>query len=628
MSRAAIRSVCAAGVLTVIGVAQARAQEPPSTPAPDATNSGIYAGGQFGVLGGSSLWTPYDLVDGSGSHFGGFNIGCTHRMRSRIVFGGEADLSFGAEPIHGNINASEVPELFGTARGRIGYGPKRWFAYATGGLAWTRNQLTGDPSTGDVSSAAFREHLGWTIGAGLEHAIDAKWSANTEYLYTRAGASTNQLRVGLHYTLRSDIGSSADPLGIASLDADDWNVHGQTTFVGQYAAPFHAPYHGTNSLDPNTGRETWDVTFYVGRRLWSGSALWIDPEIDQGYGLSNTLGVAGFTSGEAYKGGFTHPYVRVPRYLVQQTIDLGGSTETVNTGLNQFRSTHTTNRVVATVGKFSVSDVFDTISYAHDPRSDFMNWSLVDAGTFDYAADAWGFTYGAALEWYQGHWVARGGFFDLSLVPNSVDLDSGFHQYQVVYELEHQHTLRGQPGKMAIVGFISRGRMGTYTDALAAAAQTGSVPNTADVRRFNRRPGLNLNVAQEITSDVGVFARAGWADGNVEPYEFTDIDRTVSAGASITGARWGRRHDVVGIASVFNGISDAHRAYLAEGGLGILVGDGQLPHPRVESILETYYRFPIGPWQLTADYQFIVNPAFNGDRGPVSVASLRIRSQF
>jgi high affinity Mn2+ porin len=313
---------------------------------------------------------------------------------------------------------------------------------------------------------------------------------------------------------------------------------------------------------------------------------------------------------------------------VRRTIDLGGTTETLDSGLNQFRGTRTTNRLVATVGKFSVSDIFDTIGYAHDPRGDFMNWSLVDAGTFDYAADAWGFTYGAALEWYQGHWVARGGLFDLSFVPNSAALDSGFEQYQVVYELEHQHTLKGAQGKIALVGFVRRGRMGTYTDALAEAAETGTVPNTADVRRFNGRPGLNVNVAQQVASDVGVFARVGWADGSVEPYEFTDIDRTASAGVSIAGSRWGRRNDVLGIATVFNGASDAHRAYLAAGGLGILVGDGQLPHPGVESILESYYRLPIGAWQLTADYQLIVNPAFNRDRGPVSVVSARVRTQF
>jgi high affinity Mn2+ porin len=427
--------------------------------------------------------------------------------------------------------------------------------------------------------------------------------------------------------LGGDVGSSSQPLGINPLETENWSAHGQTTFVGQYAAPFRAPYHGANSLDPNSARETWDVTFYLGRRLWNDAALWINPEIDQGYGLSNTLGVAGFTSGEAYKVGFTHPYARVPRFLVQQNIDLGGASETVDAGLNQFRGTRTTNRLVVTVGKFSVSDIFDTIGYAHDPRGDFMNWSLVDAGTFDYAADAWGFTYGAALEWYQGRWVARAGLLDLSFVPNSADLDSRFEQYQIVSELEHQHTLNGEPGKIAIVGFVSRGRMGSYSNALSEAAQTGSMPNTADVRRFNSRPGVNLNIAQQVGSGAGVFARVGWADGSVEPYEFTDIDRTASAGVSISGSRW-VRNDVLGIATVFNGVSDAHRAYLAAGGLGILVGDGQLPHPGVESIVEGYYRLPIGPWQLTADYQFIVNPAFNRDRGPVSVVSARVRAQF
>jgi high affinity Mn2+ porin len=628
MNRAAIGNVCGACLLAVMGAVPAWAQAPVST-STNATNGGVYVGGQFGVLGGSSLWAPYDFVDGSGSQFGGFNIGYIRRVPSGIVFGGEADLSFGAEPVHGNRNASEIPELFGTARGRIGYGPKRWFVYGAGGLAWTRNQLTGDPPTGETApSAAFLQHIGWTIGAGVERPIDARWSANAEYLYTSAGPSANQLRIGLHYVLAGDVGSSSQPLGINPLDTENWSTHGQTTFVGQYAAPFHAPYHGANSLDPNIARETWDVTFYLGRRLWDGAALWINPEIDQGYGLSNTLGVAGFTSGEAYKVGFTHPYARVPRFFVQQTIDLGGATETLDAGLNQFRGTRTTNRLVVTVGKFSVSDIFDTIGYAHDPRGDFMNWSLVDAGTFDYAADAWGFAYGAALEWYQGRWVVRAGLFDLSLVPNSADLDSGFQQYQIVSELEHQHTLNGEPGKIAIVGFVSRGRMGSYSDALREAAQTGSVPNTADVRRFNSRPGVNLNIAQQVGSDVGVFARAGWADGSVEPYEFTDIDHTAAGGLSITGSRWGRRNDVLGIATVFNGASDAHRAYLAAGGLGILVGDGQLRHPGVESIVESYYRFPIGPWQLTADYQFIVNPAFNRDRGPVSVVSARVRAEF
>ena len=242
MTRSAIKNVCGACTLTVIGAISARAQAPASTTAADATTNGVYVGGQFGVLGGSSLWSPYDLVDGSGSHFGGFNVGYLHRRPSGVVFGGEADLSFGAEPGHPNGVVHETPELFGTVRGRAGYSAKRWLAYGTGGLAWTRNQLTGDPPPGGTASTtAFRQHIGWTIGAGIERALDARWSANAEYFYTMAGASTNQLRVGFHYILGSDIGSASEPLGISALDIENWNVHGQTTLVSQYAAPFHAP---------------------------------------------------------------------------------------------------------------------------------------------------------------------------------------------------------------------------------------------------------------------------------------------------------------------------------------------------------------------------------------------------
>src|SRR5262249_19189969 len=154
---------------------------------------------------------------------------------------------------------------------------------------------------------------------------------------------------------------------------------------------------------------------------------------------------------------------------------------------------------------------FDTITYAHDPRNDFINWSLVDAATFDYAADAWGFTYGAALEWYQRNWTTRAGLFDLSLVPNSIELDH-FRQFQIVYELEHRHNLSGQPGKLALVGFLSRGRMGRYDDAIALAEQTGTTPSTADVRRYASRPGVNLNVEQQVMQNVGMFGRFGWAD--------------------------------------------------------------------------------------------------------------------
>ena len=277
----------------------------------------------------------------------------------------------------------------------------------------------------------------------------------------------------------------------------------------------------------------------------AGRRVWVDPEIDQGFGLSGTLGVAGFTSGEAYKVGASVPYARVPRAFIRQTVDLGGDSQKVDSDLNKFSGSQTANRLVITVGKFGVTDVFDNNKYAHDPRNDFMNWALIDTGTFDYAADAWGFTYGAAAEWYQGDWTVRGGVFDLSIVPNSTELDPTFDQFQWVGEIERRYELWGQPGKVAVTGFLSRGRMGSYADALALAAATGGVPSTAAVRQYTSRGGLSVNIEQQITEQLGAFARAGFANGDIEPYEFADIDRTVAAGLSLNGKSWGRPDDTL-----------------------------------------------------------------------------------
>ena len=638
----------------------------PSTSHADWT--GFHVGARAGVSSGSSTWSatepgvpnlsgslsffsPYDGFTGSGSQFGGVVAGYNYRLPSRVVLGVETDVSFAAEPAVGGAAYNDAAEAFGTARGRIGYAPNRWLYYATGGLAWTHDLFTrnaivagraADPPGGTTETAA-SGRVGWTLGGGIEAPVAPGWTATAEYLYSRFGhavvpfpssaqvtsnLSLHQVRVGLNYTFGDDPKRNDVPAGLAPLEVSRWSVHGQTTYVDQYALPFHAPYSGANSLASNAGRETWDATLYAGRRLWAGAELWIEPEIDQGFGLSDTFGAAGFPSGEAYKVGFANPYIRVPRALIRQTFDLGGTTEHVTSGLSQFSGSQAANRLVVTVGKLGVTDVFDASVYAHDPRSDFMNWSLIDAGTFDYAADAWGFTYGATAEWYQGTWTVRAGVFDLSAVPNSIELDRHFDEFQVVAEVEHRHELRGRPGKLAVVEFVSRGRMGRYDDAIALAHETGGAPSTADVRRYASRPGVNLNVEQQVMTDVGMFARVGWAGGQVEPYEFADIDHTASAGVSLGGRLWRRSNDTVGLAAVVNGISNAHLRYLAAGGLGILVGDGQLPHPGPEEIVETYYRLPITSWQMTADYQIIVNPAYNRDRGHVSVISVRLHSQF
>ena len=407
-------------------------------------------------------------------------------------------------------------------------------------------------------------------------------------------------------------------------------VHGQATVEDQATLAFHSPYRGPNSLDPAArGRETFDATLFVGARPWKGAQAWITPEVDQGFGLSNTLGLAGFSSGEAYKVGKPVPYLRLQRAFVRQTLNLGDSRAAIDADAMHLRGAQTADRVVITLGKFSVGDIFDANDYAHDPRSDFMNWSLIDTGSFDYAADAWGYTTGAAAEWYRGRWTLRGGVFNLSVVPNNEVLEKRFGQFQALGEIEERHTLQGKPGTLKVTGFLSRARMAAFDDAVRAGTATGTTPDVAAVRRRRSRVGLSVDLQQQITENIGVFARAGLSDGRYESYEFTDIDRTVAAGLSLKGAAWGRKADTAGLGVVVNGISAAHRRYLAAGGLGILVGDGRLPHPGTEDILETYYSLaPVGPVRLTLDYQFVVNPAYNRDRGPVSILAARLHASF
>lgn len=419
-------------------------------------------------------------------------------------------------------------------------------------------------------------------------------------------------------------GSASDPQSQPRLA-----VYGQATFIEQETDDFRAPYAGTNSLSPAIGRETADATLFLGARLWRGAEAWVDPEVDQGFGLDDTTGLAGFSSGEAYKVGSHAPYFRLQRAFLRQTIDLGGKIGDTGAAPNQFALRRSADRLIVSVGKLSVVDIFDVNRYAHDPRTDFLNWSVIDTGAFDYAADAWGYSVGGALEWYTGRWAWRAGVFDLSDVPNSAVLEPGFHEYQLDFEAEHRHTLLGEPGKIDLTVFESHGRMALLKDAIAYGEAVGSTPEVAPVRRYRKRDGVFINVEQQVSASVGLFARVGGAGGNVETYEFTDIDRTVSAGVSVSGRPWHRAQDTIGIAGVLNALSGDRRQYLAAGGLGILVGDGKLPHAGHESILETYYELAaLSRAHVTLDYQRVGHPAYNRDRGPVSIFALRLHVEL
>ncbi len=643
--------------------------------------SGFYFGGHMSYAWGRSGWTgetpdtrplggslsfyePWNGWTGAGSYFGGLQAGCNVIVPSRLLLGGEVDISFpgtvaGAEPIEtaalGSASYGESVFTSGTVRGRIGYAFDDWLPYVMGGFAWEFDQAMvlapGTPITQLDDLDPLESHLlwrfGWTVGAGVEFPFAPNWTAKAEYLFTDYGArrfmlpasdlrinsnlSVSELRFGLNYYL------PATAAGVSNLtaaairpDLTDFAVHAQTTFINQYAAPFRSPYQGTNSLPPNQGRESWDVTLYAGWQPWRGAEIWINPESDQGFALNDVHGVAGFPNADPGPG-FSYPFVRVQRLFFRQTIDLGPTTEKIAADLDQFAMTQSADRLVITAGKFSVGDIFDLNQYAADVRTDFMNMAVVGTATFDTAQDAWGYTYGVAAEWYQGPWTLRAGYFDLSRLPGKIALDPTWGEVQYVGEIERRYTLWGQPGKVLVTGFLSHAQMGRYDDAVSLAELTGQSANDTLplVRRYANRSGISMNFEQQITPDFGMFGRAGLANPNVEDYEITDVDQTAVLGLSQSGRPWGRADDTFGLAGVINNISSAHQAFFNAGGLGIVIGDGMLPQPGLEQILETYYKYAVSSllW-ISLDYQFVKNPGYNRDRGPASVAAIRLHAEF
>ncbi len=412
---------------------------------------------------------------------------------------------------------------------------------------------------------------------------------------------------------------------------EDWNAKLQATYVWQAKPPFAAAYSGHNSLSP--GREksySFTATAALGFRPWASGELYFDPEVVQGVPLSNLTGLGGFTNGEIARVTGPTPAFYRARLFLRQTWGMGGGREPVESDARQLAGTVDKRRFVLTVGNLSVLDLFDGNAYSHDPRTQFLNWSLMTHGAYDYAADARGYSWGTALEYFHDDWAIRAGRFIQPKEPNQLPLDPHvFRHYGDQIEIEQGHTVWNQPGKVRVLVFRNRARMSRFSDALDLAAQTGTTPDINAVRTGEQvKKGVGINLEQAIRTDIGLFARAMWADGQTETYAFTEIDRSLSGGALIKGAAWGRSQDASGVAFARNYLSNAHRDYLAAGGLGFFIGDGRLNY-RPESIVEAFYRMNLvtGAW-ISLDWQRIQNPAYNADRGPVDVGAIRLHAEF
>jgi high affinity Mn2+ porin len=427
-----------------------------------------------------------------------------------------------------------------------------------------------------------------------------------------------------------DSSPSDQPQGATNLTPPDsqlWNLHLQSTVGAQGHPSFPADYTGLNSLKPGVEvKDTVSVDVTGGVRLWRGGEFFADVLVWQGYGLSNTLGAAGFPNGEAIRIGRTYPDVSVCRAFIRETIGFGGEKEAADDAPDELGGTKDVRRLTFTLGHLSAKDLFDTNAYANDSRSQFMNWSLWANDAWDYPANTLGFTNGAAAELNTRAWAGRLGIFEVSKVANGLRMDWNLAKaWSAVAEVERRYSPRGHAGALRLLAYDTRAHMGSYQETLNNPSLGEDIALNA---AYRYKYGFGINLEQEIRKNLGAFARLGWSDGKNQTYEFTDVDRTATAGLSLKGAWWRRPEDTVGLGAAVNGISAVHRQYLAAGGLGITVGDGALDY-RSERIGETYYNWRIAKhFQFTLDYQFVQNPAYNHARGPVNLLALRLHTEF
>ena len=419
----------------------------------------------------------------------------------------------------------------------------------------------------------------------------------------------------------------------AAAEPEAWNAHFQSTYVWQKKPAFNSPYQGQNSLIGAREKSySFTGTAALGLRLGENTEAYFNPEVSQGVALSGLLGLGGFTNGELAKTSGSNPVFYLARLFVRHTIQLGGGSDVVEGDMNQLASRYDKRRVVITAGKLSLLDNFDGNSYAHDPRTQFMNWTLMTHGAFDYAADSRGYTNGVAVEYFHDDWTLRAGRFAQPIQPNGLKLDNDLlKHYGDQLELGRAYSVGSQSGVVRLLAFRSRAVMTRYTDALAVAAATtpASIP-TLDSARYSEqvKVGYGVNIEHKLRDDIGIFARAMHADGKTETYAFTEIDRSISAGVSVQGDMWGRHQDTAGLAAASSYISAAHRQYLSLGGTTFFLGDGRLNY-RPERIVEAYYSVALDKnFSLTFDYQHIDNPAYNADRGPVSAYAVRLHWEY
>jgi high affinity Mn2+ porin len=427
----------------------------------------------------------------------------------------------------------------------------------------------------------------------------------------------------------------------APAAANDWPMllGAQYTFIDQNQSAFRSPYSGPLSLNPRGDTEaTNTVGIYTGWAPVNWGQVYLDVEKFDGDGVSNATGLAGVTNGDVVREGVSgiKKEFYIARLYARFMLPLGDAVESVDRGQDQIPGTEAATRLELKIGRLALPDDFDQNRYAGSTRTEFLNWSLWANTAWDYAANTRGYTNGVVVGYISPSWSLKYGVYLMPLQANQQELD-----YSVGLAHGQNLELRLSPWDtgtiVRLLGYLNTARMGLYQQALANAAATGSTPDiNADARDGRHKSGFGINAEQPLADngETGLFMRLGRDDGKAQTFAFTDVDQVGSLGAQLAGGHWYRSDDRFGVAVVSESLSEPHREYLAAGGCSFVLCDGRLNYAH-EQILESYYRIglnwpeqPALRWQLSPDFQYVRNPGYNRDRGPVHFWALRFHVEY
>ncbi len=423
---------------------------------------------------------------------------------------------------------------------------------------------------------------------------------------------------------------SDDPTTIFSHpDTTRWFLAGQINIIEQGHPAFSARYSGPNSLRPTGEIEQSRVlTLYTGYQLTHTTDVLVGFESAGGRGISDALGLAGFTNLDVVRNPSLGAKPYLSHLLIHQILPLSGEKVEAERTFTSLATELPARRLEFYAGKFSIPDFLDINAVGSDSHLQFMNWTLDNNGGYDYAADTRGYTWGAMATYQDRRWAVRFAETLMPKVANGINLEWNLRRARAEnIELEFRPQLsRQRKTTLRLLSYVNHANMGDYREAVRLFREgVTPVPDVVATRRQGTvKYGFGLNIEQDVSSTVRAFSRVGWNEGRHESFAYSEVNQTLAVGGDWRPERWGRKLDRLGAAFVTNGISRDHQLYLKLGGLGFLLGDGNLSYGR-ENILEAYYTAHL--WRgvfASADLQHIANPGYNRDRGPVWVPAIRL----